>query len=67
MQPQSQSTVMTLANAVVLTTGIVKEISGTEVANTLNGSRLSRAALASLVCSRIHANFSNYTSREVTK
>ena len=67
MMIQSRSTVVTLANAISLSTGIVKEISGTEVANTLNGSRLSRAALSDLISSRIHANFSNYTNKAVTK
>jgi hypothetical protein len=58
---QSKTTVSVLANGAALATGIVKEISGSEVANTLNGSGLSRAALSSLICSRIHLNFAKYT------
>ena len=65
MSPQSKSTVQVIANAAALISGIVQEVSGHEVANSLNGSPLSRAALASLISSRIHKNFSNYTQREV--
>ena len=62
---QSKSTVLAIANATALASGVVLELSGTEVASTLNGSPLSRQALNSLIGSRVHANFSKYTQTEV--
>lgn len=65
MLPQSKQTVQTIANATALATAVVNQIAGNEVANTLNGSPVNKAALDELIGSRIHANFSNYTSKGV--
>lgn len=65
MHIQSKQTVLTIANATALATAIVHDISGNEVANTLNGVTVNKTALADLIGSRIHANFSNYTSKGV--
>jgi hypothetical protein len=63
MLKQSKSTVLTIANATALASSIVHEIAGNEVANTLNGKPVNKSALADLIGSRVHANFSNYTSK----
>lgn len=67
MQQRSRDTVLSLANANALATGIVHQISGTQVANTLNGAKASRVLLANLIASRIHANFAQHTSKAIAK
>ena len=67
MKQRSKDTVLALANATAVATGIVHHISGKGVADTLNGSKVSRSVLAGLIASRIHARFSNHTSKAVAK
>lgn len=59
MKSQSQDTVLSLANAIELVTGVVHELLGDQIAATVNGQQATRAALANLVASRIQARFSN--------
>lgn len=63
MQIQSKVTVDTVANAIALSTAVVQRVAGNEVANTLSGSPLTRAAIERLVAARINANFANRTQQ----
>lgn len=63
---QSENTVLTVSNAIALTTNIVQELLGNEIANTLNGSELSSSALHGIIGSQINKNFSNYTNQRVS-
>lgn len=65
MHKRSKDTVHAIANANALATGIVHQISGNEVAKTLNGQQTTRSVLANLIGSRIHANFSKHISKAV--
>lgn len=65
MHMQSENTVLTISNAIALTTNVIQELSGNEIANTLDGSELSSAALHGIIGSQINKNFSNYTSQKV--
>jgi hypothetical protein len=64
---QSEQTVVTLANAITLSTAIIIQVSGTEVADTLNGSVISRATMDQLVASRLAKNVSMYTNQPATR
>lgn len=63
MKQQSETTVMTLANAMALTVAIVDRVSGTEVSETIGGQLVSRDALTDIVASRIGKNFSTYLAQ----
>ena len=63
MQPKSEKTVTTLANAIVLATAIISEVAGNEVADTINGSVVSRAAVDDMVASYFANRLSTYTSQ----
>lgn len=65
MLTQSKQTVQTIANGIALVTAVVQQLAGNEVANTLNGVPVNMSVLDELAGSRIHAHFSNYTSKEV--
>jgi hypothetical protein len=65
MKIHSKNTVITVANATALAAGIIKELSGKEIANTLNGAVVSKAGFEDLIASRIHANFSTFTQKAV--
>lgn len=65
MKTQSKSTVLCIANATTLVAGIVNQICGNEIANTLNGEIVSKPAMAEMVASQIHANFSTFTKQGV--
>lgn len=65
MKAKSKDTVHALANAITLTTGVIHELVGKTVGNTINGQKASRSALAQLVASRIQARFSSYSSKAV--
>lgn len=65
MKSQSQDTVLALANTIELVTGTVHELLGDQIAATINGQQATRAALATLVASRIQARFSNLTTSAV--
>lgn len=65
MHLKSERTVLTVSNAICLTTAIIEKIAGNEIANTLNGSALTRAALHDIVGSQINKNFSNFTGQGV--
>jgi len=62
---KSERTVLTVSNAICLASAIIEKIAGNEIANTLNGSELSRAALHDIIGSQINKNFSNFTSQGV--
>lgn len=53
MKPQSKTTVLVLANAITLTTGIVGQLAGSQIANTIGGNKATNDALSSLVASYI--------------
>lgn len=61
MKTKSQETVLALSNAIELVTGTVHELTGGHLSGTINGQEATRAALSSLVASRIQARFSNLT------
>lgn len=63
MHQRSKETVLALANATALATGIVHSLAGTDVSRTLNGNTATRKVLAAMVASRIHARFAKHTSR----
>ena len=63
MSPQSENTVMALANAIELATEIISEVAGNEVSDMLNGSVVSRASMNNIVSSRLARNFSTYLSQ----
>lgn len=56
----SQQTLVTLANAAELACCIAKEVMGNEVADTLNGSELTRSALHSLAMAHFQRQFASY-------
>lgn len=58
---QSERTVLTLSNAIALASSIIQEVAGHEVADTLNGSVVSKDTLDNMIASQINKNFSNYT------
>lgn len=53
MKQQSKETVLVLANAITLVTGIVSHLSGSQIANTLSGSRVTQSAMSDLVASHL--------------
>jgi hypothetical protein len=59
MKIHSKNTVITVANATALAAGIIKELSGKEIAV------VSKAGFEDLIASRIHANFSTFTQKAV--
>lgn len=63
MHPRSKDSVLALANATALATGVVHQVSGGEVSKTLGGHKATRKVLADLVSSRIHAKFSKHTAK----
>lgn len=63
MQIKSKKSVIALANAITLATGVLHRISGKEVSANLSGQRASREVLAGLIASRINANFSKHTGK----
>lgn len=65
MLKQSENTINTLCNAIMLSSAIVQEIAGNEVANTLNGNPITDAVLNDLIASQINKNFSIYTAQGV--
>jgi hypothetical protein len=62
---QSEKTVLTLSNAIALSAGIVNEIAGNEIANTVNGVVMKPAVLRDMIGSQINKNFSSYTAQGV--
>lgn len=62
MKPQSKKSVTALANAIEVATGVVHEIAGKEVAGTLHGERVTRAALATNVASHLQRRLAKHTS-----
>lgn len=65
MKTKSKDTVIALANANELVTAVVHELCGKDVANTLNGDKLTRAALSNLVASRMNARFAKHVNKAV--
>jgi hypothetical protein len=63
MQTRSKETVLSVANAIALATGVVHELVGKNVSDTINNNAATRTVLASMMASRIHSNFSKHTSR----
>ena len=63
----SERTVNTVSNAIALTSAIIQELAGNEIANTLNGSEVTRAALHDIIGSQINKNFSNFTNQPTTQ
>ena len=53
MKQQSKSTVLVLANAVTLATGIVGQLAGSQIAGTIGGNQATKEALNDLVASHI--------------
>lgn len=57
----SLQTVVALANAAELATGIAKEVLGNDVADMVQGSELTADATRSVVMAQIQNNFSTHT------
>jgi hypothetical protein len=51
-QRQKQSA-LTLANAVSLVSGVVQQMAGNDIANSINGSKVTTGLIESLACQRI--------------
>ena len=62
MHVKSKETVMSAANAISVVTGIIHELVGKEVGNTINGNTASREAISQLVASRLQSRFANIIS-----
>lgn len=58
--PQSAVTLAVLANCNEIARGILQNIMGNDIANTIEGSPVTRAVLFNLTQSRIQANLSRY-------
>jgi len=65
MLVQSERTVMTFANAITLVTELVNKVSGTEIADTINGSVISRTILSDMIASEFNKRFATYTNQPV--
>lgn len=63
MKPQSKQTVIVLANAVTLTTGIVGQLAGKQVAGTIDGNKATNEALSGLVASYIQNRLNGQSSK----
>lgn len=50
---KAKRSAMVLANVAELTTGIIREISGNDIANSLNGSKLTNGVIQSLVIQKV--------------
>lgn len=61
VKAESEKTVMTLSNAIALSTELIREVAGTEVSDTLNGNVLSRTMVDDIVASNINRHFATYT------
>lgn len=61
MQQQSKETVLVLANAITAAVGIVGNLAGGTIGNTLAGTPVTKTALTDLVASHIH-NRLNFTA-----
>ena len=66
MHIKSKQTVLALANAITLATGVIHRISGNQVSANLNGQRATRQVLANLIARRINANFSKHTGKKTS-
>lgn len=53
MKQQSKESVLVTANAVALTTGVIGQLAGSQVAGTIGGSPATQEALTDLVASHI--------------
>lgn len=61
MKTLSENTVITLGNSIELAASIITEVAGEEVSDTVNGAKLSEAALHEIIASQINKNLSfNY-------
>lgn len=47
------STALTLANAATIVTGIIREIAGNDISNSLNGSKITNDVITNLAIQRI--------------
>ena len=65
MLVQTERTVITFANAITLVTELVNKVSGTEVADTINGSVISRTVMSDMVASEFNKRFATYTNQSV--
>lgn len=65
MNLRSEGTVMAVSNAIALTAAVVQSLAGNAIANTLNNSELSNAALHDIIGSHINKTFSNFTNQRV--
>jgi hypothetical protein len=63
MKTNSKRTVMSVANAIEVATGVIHQIAGDEVAKTLGGQKATRQALGDLIASRVQARFAKYTTK----
>lgn len=63
MHIRSEKTVLAVSNAITLVSSIVAEIAGEEVANTINGSEVTRAAMHDIIGSQINKHFSDFTNQ----
>lgn len=55
MKQQSKQSVLVMANAVTLVTGVVGQLAGNQIAGTIGGSKVSNEALTDLVGSHVQS------------
>lgn len=68
MNPVSKKTVMSLANTMGVTIGVMQEVATNQLSKTLQGHAITREVLTELVASRFQARLSVYLSKPaVTK
>jgi hypothetical protein len=60
MLTKSKQTIHALASASALTAGVIRELMGNEIANTINNSLLGEKELSQLVSMRVASRFTKY-------
>ena len=63
MKISSKRSVLALANSIEVATGVVHELVGNSLGKSLHGQKVTRAALADVVGSRLNAKYARHTSK----
>jgi hypothetical protein len=61
---KSKDTVLSISNATELASGVIHQLLGNEVSNTLDGSFINKETLANIITLRIQARFSKYNKTQ---
>jgi hypothetical protein len=57
---KSKDTVLSISNATELASGVIYQLLGNEVSNTLDGSFINKETLSNIITLRMQARFSKY-------